>query len=138
MGDLSKHFSKEELGCQCKYRDCDFGYKDGDISPRLISMIEKIREKWGRPLYKWQLSGCRCTRHNRDVNGATRSRHLRGIAIDIAFSDPHERKNFYELVMDMYHNGELPELGGVGYAMYHNGCIHLDTDKADDGHLRTW
>ena len=41
----------------------------------------------------------------------------------------------YNGVVKAWHDGKLPELGGVG--LYDWG-VHIDIAKAPDGHLRRW
>ncbi|MGY6214964.1 D-Ala-D-Ala carboxypeptidase family metallohydrolase [Methylolobus aquaticus] len=78
MGDLSVHFSKAEFACHC---GCGFGTRPGDVSPRLLVLLEQIRQQFDAPVTV--VSGCRCQRHNRNVGGAAASQHLRGTAADI-------------------------------------------------------
>lgn len=81
MGDLSKNFSKIEFACKC---GCGYGTRDGDVSPKLVSELQGIRDDLGLPMSI--LSGCRCQRHNKSVSGAKKSKHLLGIASDIQVS----------------------------------------------------
>lgn len=75
MARLSLHFDSVEFRC----RD-DCGY--GQPHPRLVNLLEKLRESiGGKPLKV--ISGLRCPPHNRAVNGASRSRHQSGEAADI-------------------------------------------------------
>jgi len=133
---LTKNFSTKELECEC---GCGFGSKREDYDPRLLTMLQKVRDKWGKPIYDWQLSCCRCPTHNIEVGGVPGSKHAKNPceACDIAFNRD-ERDDFIEMVLQMHENGELDELGGIGYQRYTNGCVHLDTYHADDGHLRRW
>lgn len=41
----------------------------------------------------------------------------------------------YKVLMEYQRRGYLPQLGGIG--LYDWG-LHIDTQKAADGHLRTW
>lgn len=73
MGDLSPHFSSHEFRC-----------KDGTehpIDPRLIAMLEEIREHFDAPVVI--TSGYRSPTYNRRVGGAKNSYHVRGMAADI-------------------------------------------------------
>ena len=74
MGDLSKHFSRNEFAC----RDgCGFA----TVDVQLIEVLEDVREHFdGRVRIT---SGCRCAAHNRSVGGAPDSEHTRGTAADI-------------------------------------------------------
>ena len=58
---------------------------------------------------------------------------MNGRAMDFKTrSDP---QAVYDAIVRTWENGELSELGGVG--IYDWG-IHIDTEKAPDGHLRRW
>jgi hypothetical protein len=73
MGDLSTHFSVSEFKC-----------KDGSqsaIDPKLIEMLEAVRERFGRPVAI--ISGYRSPAWNKKVGGASRSFHVKGMAADI-------------------------------------------------------
>lgn len=129
MGDMTRNFSKHEFACKC---GCGFD----DIDPKLVETLQEIREFWGKPIHI--TSGCRCAKHNKNVGGKATSPHLKGAAADTAFSDPDEKQKFVELVLRMHQQGRLPHLGGLGDMAYSNGCVHLDTKKAKDGHLRRW
>ena len=130
---LSPHFKLSEFTCP---DGCGFGTREEDVSQSLVELLELTRLEWGRPLII--TSGCRCYARNLAIGGGTRSRHLRGVAADLGISDPGERMKYLSLVKTMYNAGLIPKLGGLGWKMYKNGCVHLDTDRADDGHLRVW
>ena len=74
MGDLSEHFSREEMACKC---GCGLDTVDAE----LLSLLEKIRAHFDRPITI--NSGCRCEAHNRAVGGSKNSQHLIGRAADI-------------------------------------------------------
>ncbi len=73
---LSKHFDEWEFACP----HCG---RCAEIHPRLIELLEKLRENiGGYPLHI--TSGYRCPEHNAEVDGVPDSQHLRGTAADIA------------------------------------------------------
>lgn len=74
VGDLSAHFSAAE------FMDRRTGHRVGP-PPELLEVLERIRALTGQPLQI--ISGHRCTKTNRAVGGAPRSRHLSGDAADI-------------------------------------------------------
>lgn len=78
MGDLSEHFNEAEFRC----KPCGKVHVD----PRLITLLERTRSIWGRPIII--SSGFRCPAHNAAVGGRPNSAHLTGEAADIvcAFS----------------------------------------------------
>lgn len=74
MGDLSAHFSSSEFADK----------RTGDIvviDRELLSVLERIRSRIGRPLPV--VSGYRSPATNRAAGGARRSYHLRGMAADL-------------------------------------------------------
>lgn len=73
----------------------------------------------------------------RKVTGVAKdSRHMYGDAVDFMIYGMTVHV-LHSLILEMWEQGELPELGGVG--LYERlGFIHIDTHKADDGHLRRW
>ena len=121
---LSPHFAKDECVCRCGCGLCS-------VTPRLLALAEKVRDLLGEPMIV--TSVCRCRDHNAKVGGSPRSKHLNGRAMDFKTrSDP---QAVYDAIVRAWENGELSELGGVG--IYDWG-IHIDTEKAPDGHLRRW
>lgn len=76
---LSSHFVSTEFDCHGS--GC---CSTTIIDPDLVSYLEKIREHFGKPITI--TSGYRCATHNRNVGGATGSRHSKGDAADIVVS----------------------------------------------------
>lgn len=74
---LSKNFRLSEFDCKCQYSDCQWTIIDTDH----IKKLQYKRGKWKKPIKI--TSGYRCPKHNKDVGGATRSRHAMGDATDI-------------------------------------------------------
>ena len=79
MGDLSRHFSRREFDCKCGRWHCPARLVK--ISPELIEKLEVIRIYTGGGIRI--NSGIRCRWYNRKIGGASRSRHLSGVAADI-------------------------------------------------------
>ena len=75
MPKLSLHFDEAEFLC----KHCGAGA--GKISPRLIALLEAMRQVYGRAIRI--ASGYRCPKHNADVGGVPSSAHLTGEAADI-------------------------------------------------------
>lgn len=74
---ITKNFWSTEFDCQCKYSDCTHTYID-------VEHVEKLQEKrdqWDKSIEI--TSGYRCEKHNKDVGGATLSRHKLSDATDI-------------------------------------------------------
>ena len=73
---LSEHFSSNEFDCHGS--GC---CSSTLINEKLVQYLEQIRMHFGRPITI--TSGYRCITHNRNVGGATGSRHSKGDAADI-------------------------------------------------------
>lgn len=78
MSKLSEHFDSIEFACKC---GCGFGTRAGDVSPRLVELLETARAYFDAPVHI--LSGCRCYAHNEKVGGSRESQHKAGNAADI-------------------------------------------------------
>lgn len=74
MGDITKNFSRDEFTCHC-------GCGSNNINPRLVLILQKVRDHFGMPLHI--MSGVRCVKHNRKIGGAKNSQHLSGNAADV-------------------------------------------------------
>ena len=105
---LSEHFDSTEFNCKC----CG---KGGDkINPKLIELLEAIRDKVGEPIHI--NSGYRCEAHNKAVGGKSHSHHKLGNAADIHVKSltPAQLHKFLE---DHF------KIGGMGlYARF----VHVD------------
>lgn len=106
MSMVSKNFSAAEVSCQC---GCGMFPK-----PELISRLQALRDAWGKPLTV--TSGARCQKHNAAVGGAPASKHVEGLAADIAVTNGSDR---YKLIRLAYH------LGFTGLGL-HPKFLHLD------------
>ena len=130
MEMLSPHFSLDECKCRCKR------HKDAphcNVSPRLLALAEKVRSILKEPMIT--RSVCRCAEHNAETPGASpTSKHLKGQAMDF-YCKCLSPVAVYNAVVKAWHDGRLPELGGVG--LYDWG-VHIDVHHAPDGHMRTW
>lgn len=73
---LSEHFISSEFDCHGS--GCCF---ETIINEKLVEYLEKIREHFKQPITI--TSGYRCPTHNKNVGGATGSRHSKGDAADI-------------------------------------------------------
>lgn len=114
---LSGHFSSNEFdchGCGC----CS----ETTINETLVEYLEKIRTHFNKPITI--TSGFRCATHNRNVNGATGSRHTKGDAADIVVSGiaPAEVAKYAE------------SIGIKGIGLYETSAdghfVHIDTRDA--------
>lgn len=99
MGDMSRNFNRSEFACRC---GCGFD----NINPELIKRLELAREHFGAPIIV--SSGCRCPKRNRAVGGALNSKHVLGIAADIAI------RGIAPDVVASWFEKNWPSTGGVG------------------------
>lgn len=110
MGDLSKHFNRIEFTCKD-------GCGKADMSPKLIEILEGIRNMYDKPMTI--TSGFRCFKHNEAEGGKSDSAHTAGLAVDIAVHDSVER---YNLIMFAMQQG----IQRIGIA---KTFIHIDIDE---------
>jgi len=101
-GPLSAHFSLHEFHCRCNDRGCHQTL----IHPRLVDVLQTLRESLGRPLPL--TSGFRCKTYNRVVGGRIRSQHTRGMAADIACASLAQVEELAAAAQ------KLPAVGGLG------------------------
>ena len=66
----------------------------------LMEQLDKIREKWGKPIYV--NSGYRCERLNTAVKGVSNSQHMLGCAADITTRNTAEDKKLYDLIVNNF------------------------------------
>lgn len=111
---LSAHFNSTEFDCHgggCCSQTL--------INEQLVEYLEKIREHFGKPITI--TSAYRCPTHNRNVGGATGSRHTKGDAADIVVSGvtPREVAKYAE------------SIGMKGIGLYETAAdgyfVHIDT-----------
>lgn len=141
---ISSHFKVSEF-------DCHDGtpYPSDWVSERLqplANMLEKIRERAGHPIRI--VCGYRSPSYNdrlrqrglageRQATGvAKNSRHCEGDAADISCYGM-TTEALHEMILDMVHEGLIPECGGIGYYPK-NGWVHVDLYKSVPGKLRRW
>lgn len=107
MGQLSKHFTREEFLCPC----C----KAGTVDPELITVLEDVREFFGQPVRI--NSGYRCEKHNKEVGGEPNSMHMKGIAADITVKEVIPSK------VAAYLQNKYPDTYGIGL---YKSWTHID------------
>lgn len=83
------------------------------MDKKLLTNLQTLRDALARPLVI--TSGFRCEKHNREIEGASRSRHLTGQAVDIALSKvpTSEKRKYLETAMTLF-NGI-----GIGTNLLH-------------------
>ena len=120
------HFTRRELQCRCGCGLCN---------PRdeLLQLAEDVRAALGNTPMD-VTSCCRCEAHNKRVGGSPTSKHLTGRALDFVPRSITPGTAFFMIASD-WARGELDLLGGLGL---YDTFIHIDTARAEDGHLRVW
>lgn len=110
MGDLSAHFSRSEFRCRDDHgKPCPYCGGKADVDPRLVELLEEIREFTGIPMTI--TSGYRCARRNAEVGGEPNSAHLTGEAADFWVSGNRDRFRFLAALnwCDAYRLGLGPD-----------------------------
>lgn len=115
---MSKYFKKEEFACNC---GCGFD----DVDPKLIELMDYIREKAGEPLYI--TSGCRCPYWNEHERGEPNSQHLYGTACDFWAENTS--------VESLYTYAEEGNADGVGL---YPTWVHADVRSGRTGDTYRW
>lgn len=119
MGDLTKNVSRHELRCRCG--KCDSQTMDWEtltVVQRACSHFEKVLG-----VSKVTLlinSAHRCPTHNKNVGGASKSKHVNGTAMDIRIKGVTPKELFD------YFDKEYPNKYGIG--LYKN-FTHIDSRK---------
>lgn len=103
------YFSIAELNCKC---GCGM-----TVDAAFLKKLNDLRELLGIPLTL--TSAARCATHNVKVGGATASKHVLGIAVDIAANSGNLKYKIVEGALKLGFNG-------IGV---HKDFIHLDTRK---------
>lgn len=111
---LSANFNSSEFDCHGS-RCCSSTLVDD----KLVTYLQQIREHFGKPVNI--SSGYRCATHNKNIGGATNSRHSKGQAADIYISGvaPAEIAKYAE------------SIGILGIGLYETNSdgffVHVDT-----------
>ncbi|PEH74121.1 D-Ala-D-Ala carboxypeptidase family metallohydrolase [Edwardsiella tarda] len=69
----AKYFKEHEFACRC----CGVV----KVDPELLTVLDDVREHFGVQVFV--NSGYRCPKHNAEIGGAAKSKHMLGIAADI-------------------------------------------------------
>lgn len=134
---ISKSFTIEEFACHDGTPVPD--YLLDHLQHLVDSVLQPVRDRWATWSPKTPqilvVSGFRTTEWNKRVGGAKKSTHLVLKGADIKPVYLRDVPRLFLMVLDMYQQGLLPALGGLGE---YPGWVHVDTSKATDGHLRRW
>lgn len=107
---ISEHFSTKELECKC-------GCGLFNMAPSFIVFLERIRKDYGKPMVI--NSGCRCEAHNKKIQGAKKSAHMEGLAVDVAVGDAALKRSLVEAAI---------KHGATGIGVY-SSWVHIDTKE---------
>jgi len=115
---MSEYFKPEEFMCHC-------GCGEKDVNPKLVELLDRIRESFGKPITI--MSGRRCEAHNTKVGGAKHSQHVLGNAADIKVKDV-PAKEVQEYLMKHFDD----DCKGLGR---YNSFTHIDVRE---GKIARW
>lgn len=104
----TKHFKVSEFKCKC-------GKCETKLDKELLSVLELVRLRFGQPVII--TSGYRCPTHNANVGGASKSKHMEGIAADIKVKNT-SPDTVYAYLDEIY-----PTSYGVGL---YKSWVHID------------
>ena len=111
----SKHFSLEEITCRC-------GCGENNIDPKLYEILEEFRVYCGSfPMITHCVN--RCKKHNKDVGGVPKSKHIKGHAWDGHIKGM-SVSMLHDLAKAAYNIDVIS--GGLGF---YSWGIHIDTGK---------
>ena len=114
---LSKHFSRDEIACHHCGR---VGTSVSNLS-KLLALLERIRERIGRPLRL--TCAYRCPAHNKAVGGVPKSYHTQCMAAD-CYTDGMSVDELADAAREC-------GAGGVG-RYYGAGFVHVDCGPGAD------
>ena len=118
MSGYPPNFSPEEFYCKCgEY--CHGPSPYPDRTRHLAWTLQRVRDEVGFPVRI--NSAYRCPAHNKNIGGATHSKHLEGIAADIDVMGVNS-KDVADKVEELMTNGAIPN-GGLGR---YNTFTHVD------------
>lgn len=105
------NFSPAEIACR--------GTGKLLVNEPALDRLQALRDRLGKPLIV--RSAYRSPEHNRAVRGATRSKHMEGVAFDIAMAN-HDPAAF---------EAAAREVGFLGFGFYpRSGFMHIDLGPA--------
>lgn len=117
MGDISKHFNRSEMACNC---GCGLDTMDSET----LNVADDIRDWYGKPIKP--SSAARCLLWNRLEKSKDTSQHVKCRAMDLPVAEP---RALYNYLCDKY-----PDKYGFG--LYEDeGFVHIDTKT---GKPRRW
>lgn len=129
---ITPHFTWSEAAC---HDGTEVPLEAQPNARRLASMLERIRGRFGGAIVP--VSWYRSPSWNVLVGGAPMSQHMTGGAADVRPAHMSDLVGLRSIVEAMLRDGELPELGGVGW--YPGRWMHLDVrSRGETGHVAYW
>jgi len=101
-------FKRHEFACKC---GCGFEAVDAE----LVQILNMLRAHFNAPVTI--NSACRCEKHNKDVGGKPKSKHVRGIAADVVV------KGILPSIVYEFLDEMFPDSHGIGK---YNTFTHFD------------
>lgn len=99
-GYLAPYLNHNEFKCRCDSKICNYTI----INSKLLLSWRVLRELWDKPLAI--NSGFRCISHNASeaVGGMLKSRHTRGLAVDISTKklNKDDREELIKLALEVF------------------------------------
>ena len=121
-----KNFTEKELQCRC----CGKIIINHESLIALQAFRYYLNKKFGRNIRISPSCGTRCTKHNANVGGAKRSKHLTGQAFDITSPDINYLKLYAEAINC--------KLFSTIIRYDKTRFIHVDTRKRADYKTKDW
>lgn len=106
---LSPHFTVKEFACHD-------GFDTVLIDDRLVTLLEKIRDRFGKPIHI--NSAYRTAKYNAKIGGVSNSYHVKGMAADIVIDGVKSK--------EVAQYAETIGCGGIGWYEARN-FTHIDT-----------
>ncbi|MDL2298482.1 D-Ala-D-Ala carboxypeptidase family metallohydrolase [Synergistaceae bacterium OttesenSCG-928-D05] len=100
---LSENFKLKEFECPC----C----KTVKLHPLLLERLQQLRNIWQKAVVI--TSGYRCEKHNAEVGGVPRSRHLQGRAADVRI--PESQQEEFKRLAELCGFTKIILYGGRGF-----------------------
>ncbi|TLD81298.1 D-Ala-D-Ala carboxypeptidase family metallohydrolase [Helicobacter trogontum] len=113
------YFQEKEFRCKCCGK-----LPQGMPPDELVDVLVEIREHFGKPLII--KSPYRCPENNKRNNGASKSRHLVGDAVDFIIKGV-PTKQVFEHVLKTYNDKPFGIAIGINPHDEFRGFVHLDT-----------
>lgn len=115
---VGEYFSFDEMKCKC---GCD----RADMDYHFMLMLFNARKSLGHPLTV--TSGYRCPEHNKKIGGAKGSKHMQGIAADIAMPT-HRLNPFLNYIFAPADGFVRRRFGGIGVSLKGRApFVHIDS-----------